>query len=573
MPAYNYERLSAQDATFLWAESENEPMHVGAIAVFESGPLRREHGGIDIARFRRGIEAVLHWIPRYRQRLAWTPIENWPVWIDDRGFDIGYHIRHIALPKPGSIEQLKELAARIHARPLDRRHPLWEIWVIEGLEEGAQFAMLNKIHHCMIDGAAGADLSQILLSPSPRAEPGDPLPYIPRRAPSELELLRDSVRRILPAPLEWARTRLFAAWDDPGEDDPAPAWDAPGAPTAAMRIRSLAEMLRFALEPASETPINGPLGKHRSVEWLAMPLEDVRELREALDCTINDIVLTTVCGALRRYLFRRRIDTRELDFRIAAPVSTRKEEHDRRQGNHVSTWIIPLPLATESPLAQLEAIRTTTLERKHNGSALAIETLMEWLEWLPAPVIAASTGFANGPANMIVTNVRGPSFPLHALGARLLAMYPLVPLLPGGGLGTALFSYDEMLCWGFHADAERVPDLEAFADDVRVAFEELRAAAVAEYMASRTDRSQSGAGDATRRVVRSPRTKAASRAGGPVRDVAAVTRSESEQGTSGRPRRKSPRKRPAAGGAEVRAESKRASAQRAADGAAPVADP
>ncbi|MEE3332518.1 MAG: wax ester/triacylglycerol synthase domain-containing protein, partial [Myxococcota bacterium] len=168
MPRYSYERLSAQDASFLWAEGPNQPMHVGGLGIFEAEPLRLPDGGIDVARIRSTVENVLHWIPRYRQKLDYTPIEGWPVWVDDRQFDLGYHIRHIALPRPGTLDQLKELTGRINARALDRRHALWEMWIIEGLENSTQFAMLTKIHHCMIDGAAGADLSQILMSPSPR---------------------------------------------------------------------------------------------------------------------------------------------------------------------------------------------------------------------------------------------------------------------------------------------------------------------------------------------------------------------------------------------------------------------
>jgi len=210
MPRYAFERLTAQDAGFLWAERPNEPMHVGAVALFEAGPLKREDGSIDIDRYRAQVASVLHWIPRYRQKLDWTPIEGWPVWIDDRAFDLGYHIRHIALPRPGTIRQLKEMTARINARPLDRRHPLWEVWVIEGVAGGEQFAILNKIHHCMIDGAAGADLSQILMSPSPRSEAGPELPYMPRPAPSRSELFADSVGRSLRRPLDLLRSVLSA---------------------------------------------------------------------------------------------------------------------------------------------------------------------------------------------------------------------------------------------------------------------------------------------------------------------------------------------------------------------------
>ncbi len=476
MASYAYERLSAQDASFLWAESENEPMHVGAVAVFESGPLRNEEGGIDIARYRRAVEAVLHWIPRYRQKLAWTPVEGWPVWVDDRHFDIGYHIRHLSLPRPGSLAQMKELAARILARRLDLSRALWEVWVVEGLEGGEQFAVINKIHHCMIDGAAGADLSQILMSPSTSVEPAEPVPYMPRPAPSALELAGHAFRTR--AEMPWrALHRARLAAERPGTLAELP-----------RRARAVAELLGFGLQPASETPINGDLSPHRRLEWLTMPFQDVLELRGVLGCKVNDVVLATVSGAMRRYLFRRRIDAGSLDFRVATPVSTRRDEHERRQGNHVSSWIVRLPLGRAEPLEQLAGIRSRTEALKQSGAALGLETIMDLAEWLPPPAIARGVALARGPANMMVTNVPGPQFPLYEVGARLLGMYPVVPLMPGSGLGVALFSYEGKLCWGFNADYELVPDLGLLVDDVRVAFEELRRAAVSHYMEQRTAR-------------------------------------------------------------------------------------
>ncbi len=169
MPRYAYERLSAQDTLFLVAESPNTPMHIAAVQIVEVGDLRTTDGGIDIERYKGAIESVLHRIPRYRQKLRWIPLENRPVWVDDRHFSLDYHIRHSSLPRPGSLEQLKQLCSRIMAHPLDRSRPLWEIWVVEGLEGGEQFALISKIHHCMLDGSAGSELAQILMSPSPTA--------------------------------------------------------------------------------------------------------------------------------------------------------------------------------------------------------------------------------------------------------------------------------------------------------------------------------------------------------------------------------------------------------------------
>ena len=498
MSATSYERLSAQDASFLFAEDANQPMHVGGLALFDAEPLQLAGGGIDIERYRSAVESVLHWIPRYRQKIAWTPVEGWPVWVDDRRFDLRYHIRHIALPRPGSREQLSELAARIHSRRLSRAHALWEIWVIEGVEDGTQFAVLNKIHHCMIDGAAGADLSQILMSPSDKAEATEPMPYMPRPAPSTAELLRDTAMLHAKRPFEVARD-LLSSVAAPAEDDEGLI------PNLSRRVSALREMGRYVLEPATRTPINGDLGPNRRIDWLTMPLEDVRELRRVLDCTINDIVLATVTGALRRYLFRRRIDFRGVDFRVAAPVSTRRPEHDRRQGNHVSTWVVPLPLRSEDPLERVAKIHETTETLKKSEAALAVDTIMQVGEFLPGAVMGWAAQIAGAPANMIVTNVPGPQFPLYTVGARMLGLYPLVPLLPGGGLGIALFSYEGKLCVGFNADHELVPDLGHFVGDLTVAFEELRASTVAHYVEQRTGAAPE---EPKEREVRRPRRPA-----------------------------------------------------------------
>lgn len=482
---YTFERLSAQDAGFLWAETLNNPMHVGAVALFDASEMRREDGSIDIDRYRSQVESVLHWIPRYRQKIQWTPVERWPVWVDDRNFDLGHHIRHIALPSPGAPAQLQELVGRINARRLDRRHALWECWLIEGVSGGEQFAILNKIHHCMIDGAAGSDLSQILMSPSPRYEDRPPVPYLPRPTPRRSELAADSLARSVGRPLKWAQ-RFVRQWASSAAEREARGEDR--EPTVADRLRAFGELAGGSLTPASATPINGPVGPHRRFEWLTMPLDDVRELRRELGCTINDVVLGTVAGAMRRYFFRRRVDVRKMEFRISAPVSMRRPEHDRIQGNHVSSWVVRLPLEIEDPVEQVLAIHERTETLKTGGAALAVDSLMQMAEWLPGPMLERLLPSlqSSGPVNMIVTNVPGPQFPLYLAGAKLLAMYPVVPLIPGSGLGVALFSYEGKLCWGFNADDELVPDINHFVDDVRQAFEALRKGVVERYLADRT---------------------------------------------------------------------------------------
>ncbi len=424
---------------------------------------------------------MLHWIPRYRQKLAWTPLEGWPVWVDDRHFDIGYHLRHLSLARPGTLAQLRELASRILARPLDRSRPLWEIWVIEGLEGGDQFALLNKVHHCMIDGAAGANISQILMSPSPNAAIDPPMAYMPRPEPTGTDLLLDALRDRVRRPV--------AALQALSEIVSTPERVSGALGEALRRARSLGDLLGY-IAPASATPINGELSPHRRLDWLTMPLADLLELRAVLECTVNDLALAVVAGALRRYLFRRRVDVASLEFRVATPVSTRTQADEQRHGNHVSTWILSLPLAEPDPLAQLALVCERTAELKRTNAALGADTVMKLAEWLPTPLVERGTALANGPINSVVTNIPGPQFPLYVVGSRLLGMYPVVPLLPGVGLGIALFSYDGKLCWGFNADYELVPDLHAFHDDVCAAFEQLRAAAVARYMQKRTAKAE-----------------------------------------------------------------------------------
>ncbi|HEU4431601.1 MAG TPA: wax ester/triacylglycerol synthase family O-acyltransferase [Myxococcota bacterium] len=467
MPRYAYEWLSGQDHTFLLAESENAPMHVAAVGIFEAGPMRSEDGGVCVDRFLASMQSILHLIPRYRQRLEYSPLEHRPIWVDDRHFQLRYHVHHAALPKPGSLAQLKELAGWILSRQLDRARPLWEAWLIEGLEGGEQFALITKIHHCMVDGAAGADIAQIMLSPSPRTTLEEPASYTPRPLPSRFELARDEILR--------GASRIARA---AGAIARAPRESGALIDHARKRAASLSKLARYALKPASPTPLNGEVGPHRQFDWLTMPLEAVLEVRKVLGTSVNDVVLATVAGAVRKYLLLRRAEPSILDFRISAPVNMRRASERGQLGNHVSSWVLPLPIAEKDPLTRLHKIREETAQLKRSDAAAGVETLLSLADWLPPRVLASAVGLAAGPANMIVTNVRGPELPLYMVGAKLLGMYPVVPLLPRTGLGVALFSYDGRLCWGFAADQDLVPDLPAFVRAIRDSFEELRTAAV-----------------------------------------------------------------------------------------------
>jgi WS/DGAT/MGAT family acyltransferase len=458
MPRYSYERL-AQDNSFLLFETPYVHMHVASTLIFETGPFRTAEGGIDIERFKRATEAVLHRIPRYRQKLHWIPGFQHAVWVDDPRFSLDFHIRHTALPKPGSPAQLKRLAARVMSQQLDRRRPLWENWIVEGLEGGERFALISKIHHCMIDGASGMDLSQILMSISPELpEIEPPPPFVPKAAPSRLELLRGEVLRSLGTPLRIARD--LRRFSEETEDVRA---------ELGTRLRAVVKMAGMGLS-ADATPLNGPVGPHRRFDWWRAPLAELKAMRRALDCTINDVVLTVVTGAVREYLVLRGVDPGSLTFRVSAPVSVRNPEEKGKLGNRVSSWVIALPIAEPDARAQLAAIHAETARLKEERTALGVETIMKLAEFTPSTLLTLGARSASGPINTIVTNVPGPQFPLYLQGARMLEMYPQVPLMESLGIGIALLSYDGFVHWGFNSNPDVVPDADVFVEQIRASY-------------------------------------------------------------------------------------------------------
>ncbi|HPG24505.1 MAG TPA: wax ester/triacylglycerol synthase family O-acyltransferase [Myxococcota bacterium] len=460
------ERLSAMDASYLVLEKPHTPLHVSATLIYEAGPLATPDGGIDVAAYRRATEAVLHLIPRYRQKLQWIPVVGHPVWVDDPEFNLGYHVRHTSLPRPGTEEQLKRLSARIMAQPLDHSKPLWEAWVVEGLE-GGRFAVISKIHHCMVDGMAGRDLAQILHSTDPaerRTEPAPP--WTPRKAPSAAELLADEVGRYasLPGRLLRGLGQARGELGELGRD-------------LATRVGSIRQTMGSMRELPSQTAINAPVGPHRRFDWRDMPLGQVKRVRRALGCTINDLVIATVTGAVREFLLVRGESLDGIDFRIAAPVSLRAEG-EREMGNRVSQWFVDAPVDEPDVMKRIEKIHAATRALKASKQALDVDLIMGIAEWTPTILMSLASRAATGgaPYNLMVTNVPGPQQPLYLLGARLESLYSQVPIAENTALGIALVSYAGKLCWGFNADYEAVPDLELVADAVERSFAEIAAA-------------------------------------------------------------------------------------------------
>jgi diacylglycerol O-acyltransferase len=463
MPNYAYDRLSAMDSSFLAFENQNTHMHVAATVVLETGPLATTEGGVDVEAIRAYINSRLHWIPRYRQRLAWVPLENQPVWIDDDRFNIDYHVRHTGLPRPGDEAQLKRLSGRILSQQLDRGKPLWEIWVAEGLTEG-RFAMVSKTHHCMIDGVSGVDILSVLLDTTPDATIQEAPAYIPRPAPGPVALLRDEILRRARMPLDLARgvRHVLSEFDEARTE-------------LETRVTALRKLAGIGFRPASDTPLNQPIGPHRRFDWLSMDLAEVKAIKNRLGGTVNDVVLTTVAGAVRRFLEARRVNCETLDFRAMVPVSVRSAEERGTLGNRVSGWITPLPIAERDPRLRLSKVQELTANLKESKQALGAEMLAQVTEWTGSTLLSLGVrlAFRARPFNLVVTNVPGPQIPLYLLGARMLEAYPMVPLFMNQGLGVALFSYAGKLCWGFNADWDAVPNVGEFVKAIETSFREL----------------------------------------------------------------------------------------------------
>ena len=460
-----YERLSALDQTFLAFETRNAPMHVALTGIFERGSLVSADGGVDIDRIRGHIAARLRFIPRYRQRVVTLPVLNDTIWVDDDAFDLGYHVRHTSLPRPGGERQLQRRCAEILERPLDRGRPLWELWIIEGLEDG-RFAMVAKVHHCMVDGIAGIDLLAALLGTEPNGRVESAEPWRPRPAPGARTVMVDELRRRGRTSLEAARR--VGDW----LRAPSEAGRAAGAGASAF-VRLLGKL---GVAPA--TPFNQPIGPHRRIDWFSISLADVKAIRTALGGTLNDVVLTTVAGAVGRFLTKRRCYLGD-GFRTVVPVSVRAVDERGATGNRVSVWLTTLPITERDPRRRLAAVSAATSALRDDQDAMGAALLAQAAEFTTGNVVNLIARLINGARrfNLIVTNVPGPPVPFFLLDARMVAAYPHLPLFENQGLGVALLSYAGTLSWGIGADWNQMPDLVDFMTMLADSFAELRAAA------------------------------------------------------------------------------------------------
>jgi WS/DGAT/MGAT family acyltransferase len=462
--------LTALDATFLEIERPSVHMHVGAVAIFENAPaLRTAEGALDIERLRAYIDGALHEAPRFRQRLDWIPFVKHPVWVDDSRFKLRYHVRHTALPAPGGLRQLKRLAGRIMSQKLDRAKPMWEMWVVEGLEDD-RFALIVKAHHCMVDGISGIDLLAAILRLEPEvAEKQHARTWMPRRRPTGLRLLADEIGRRACLPMKMAQT-IPHALTHPFES------------AALLRdsLLGVAEAVGSGFVRTSATPLNPDIGPYRKYDWTEFDIADIKAVRQVFGGTLNDVVLATVAGAVGQFLRRRgETVTRDTIFRVMVPVSIRSKSEQGEPGNRVVNFLARLPIHERNPRRRLELVSETVKELKGSRLLSGTEMIEEFsnLTFTSILVEFARLAAVARPYNLVVTNVPGPPVPIYFMGARLQSIYPLVPLFSNQALGVALFSYAGKLCWGLNADWDAVPDLHDVALAVEEEFAALREAA------------------------------------------------------------------------------------------------
>jgi diacylglycerol O-acyltransferase / wax synthase len=463
MSQRHLDRLSSIDASFLHQEGPTSHMHIGAVLVFQGPPP-------EFADYLDHVRGRLHLVPRYRQRLSTPPLETGrPLWVDDPDFNIEYHVRHTALPSPGTEEQLFLLAARIASQQLDRDKPLWESWLVEGVE-GDRFALVFKTHHALVDGVSGVDLATVLLDLGPSAQrPPESLePWQPRPQPSSVDLVAAGVRGVVGVAGGLATRTVSAA-------------TRPGATLGKLRdaAEGIGEIVWAGLNPAPETPLNVEIGPHRRYAVVRHQLADYKTVKNAFGGTVNDVVLSVVSGALAGWLQSRGVRTEGLEMRALVPVSVRSEAHRGSLGNQLTAMRGPLPIYIHDPVARLHFVRRAMDGLKESKQAVGAATLAAVNNLAPPTILAQASrlNFSTRLFNLLVTNIPGPQFPLYVLGRQLEDLFPLAFLPKNHALAVAIMSYNGGIDYGLLADYDAIPDIDLIAHGIDAALAELLQAA------------------------------------------------------------------------------------------------
>jgi diacylglycerol O-acyltransferase / wax synthase len=450
------DRLSPLDASFLHLEDHVSHMHIASVTIFE-GPPPPFGDIVDM------IDAKLDLVPRYRQKVRSVPFElGRPVWVDDPHFNIEYHVRHTALPSPGGESELRKLVGRVMAQQLDRSKPLWEIWVVEGLE-GDRWAILAKTHHALVDGVSGTDLLAVIMDTSANPELPPPSTWAPHAEPSGLELVVDALENFVLSPYEQLR--------------------AARAQTRAVRRMTgyLVEVagglfsLGGLVRPMPLSSLNGPLGPHRRYDWASTSVEDVKRVRRVLGGTFNDVILACITNGFRELLLSRD-ESIDRVVRTLVPVSVRPRDTsglavgDGTFENKVSAMFAELPVDIDDPVLRLHTITEQMKDLKDSRQALAGEALTSMSGFAPPMLLALGMRLATRAGqrnvNTVTTNVPGPQFPLFASGRRMIRAYPYVPLGGQMRLGIAIFSYDGEVNFGITGDYDSTPDIDVLAGGI-----------------------------------------------------------------------------------------------------------
>jgi WS/DGAT/MGAT family acyltransferase len=463
MTQQHLDRLSAVDASFLTNETSSSHMHVGAVLIFEGPPPA--YGD-----FVEHVRSRLPLVPRYRQKLAVPRLQaGRPLWVDDPDFNLTYHIRHTALPAPGNEDQLRRLAGRIFSQQLDRSKPLWENWLVQGLERN-RFALISKTHHAMVDGVSGVDLATVLFDVKPVPEPAaaEEPEWTPGPEPSTATLIAKGITEVATAPVKLGG-RLLTAVRHPEVT----------ARRAAEAVEGLGEVAWGFADPAPDVPLNTSIGSHRRFVWVQADLETFKRVKNTLGGTVNDVVLTVVSGALRRWLLARGIRTEGLQLRALVPVSIRAEDEHGQLGNRIAAMRGPLPVYVVDPVRRLEIVREAMDGLKQSKQALGAQVISRFNDFAPPTLLAQASriNFSTRLFNLIVTNVPGPQIPLYVLGRELEDIFPVAFLPENHALAIAIMSYNGGIDFGLLADYDAMDDVDLIADGISESLAELADAA------------------------------------------------------------------------------------------------
>ncbi|WP_243737542.1 WS/DGAT/MGAT family O-acyltransferase [Blastococcus xanthinilyticus] len=454
--------MSALDSGFYFAESENTPMHVGSVAVFD-GPAPT-YG--DVVRL---LLSKLPRVPRYRQRVREVPLQlGRPMWVDDPHFQILYHVRHTAVPSPGSDEQLRNLAGRVLGQRLDMAKPLWELWLVEGLADD-RWALISKVHHCMVDGVAGTDLMQLMFDLDPDAAHEAPRDWTPRRDPSSLSLVAGAVTEAATQPL-----RTLTGLPAMGSAVRNVRGLAESGRTLARTVPSLAKQ---AVTPTARS-LNGPIGPHRRWAWTAGKFEEFKAVRTALGGTVNDVVLTAITRGFRDLLQGRgELSSENLVVRTMVPVSVRSAKQRGTLDNQVSCVFVDLPVGDPDPVSRLRTVRGQMDEYKRAMQAVDVPSIISMGDFVAPTLLSVGVRSAMQAGQMwcqaVTTNVPGPRVPLYVLGRRMCSAHAYVPINGGIRCSIGIFSYLNTMTFGINADFDAFPDVDVLSSGIRRGIEEL----------------------------------------------------------------------------------------------------